>query len=151
MKGISAFVATILLVGFTVAVGAIISAWFLTYTRTTTGGVSAATACAAGMLDVSVPFINSTTRNITTILIRNRGTTSITITNITVSCGTISNTTSSNILLISGNQTLQTIILPSTQTPCSTDYTNINVLVSATCTDGGALTGGCTGIGCKFY
>ncbi|MEM5880620.1 MAG: hypothetical protein QXW01_02145 [Candidatus Aenigmatarchaeota archaeon] len=150
MKAISAFVATILLVGFTVAVGAIISTWFLTYTRTTTAGVGSATACAAGTLDVTVPFINSTTGNITTILIRNRGTTNVTVTTLSVSCGAVTNTTSTNLLLVPGNQTLQTIILQSTQTPCSSDYTNINVLVSGNCVGGGTISGGCSGIGCRL-
>ncbi|MEM0333324.1 MAG: hypothetical protein QXX30_02565 [Candidatus Aenigmatarchaeota archaeon] len=150
MKAISAFVATILLVGFTVAVGAIISTWFLTYTRTTTAGVGSATACAAGMLDVVVPFINTTTGNITTILIRNRGTVDINVTSVSVSCGTVTNTTSTNLILISGNQTSQTILLQSTQRPCSSDYSNINVLVTANCLGGGTITGGCSGIGCRL-
>ncbi|MEM5816212.1 MAG: archaellin/type IV pilin N-terminal domain-containing protein, partial [Candidatus Aenigmatarchaeota archaeon] len=90
MKAISAFVATILLVGFTVAVGAIISTWFLTYTRTTTAGVGSATACAAGMLDVFIPSI-STNGDQVIIQTLNRG--SVDLKNVTISviCGTASN------------------------------------------------------------
>ncbi|MEM7821409.1 MAG: archaellin/type IV pilin N-terminal domain-containing protein [Candidatus Aenigmatarchaeota archaeon] len=43
MKGISAMIAVVLLIAFTVAVGGLISVWFTTFTRTTTSGVEAAT------------------------------------------------------------------------------------------------------------
>ena len=38
MKGISAMIATVLVVAFTVAVGAILATWFTSITRTTTAG-----------------------------------------------------------------------------------------------------------------
>jgi len=141
MKGISAFVATILLVGFTVAVGAIISAWFLTYTRTTTGGVSAATACAAGMLDVFIPSI-LTNGDQVVVQAFNKG--SITLSNIVISV--VCDTSSDSFViptLDKGSINTTTLSLSG----CS--YSNIVVSAIATCEGGGTISGGCTALGCR--
>ncbi|MEM5815357.1 MAG: hypothetical protein QXD89_02630 [Candidatus Aenigmatarchaeota archaeon] len=154
MKIISSFVATILLIGFTVAIGAIISSWLFSYTRTTTREVSSIT-CKSGsidLMDVSVLSIDPSTQNLTSILIRNRGKIPLYISSITVMCGSSFNITNlSDVVLSSASQLIFEIIIPSTQKPCALDYSNIGVLVAATCEGGGNVEGECSGVGCKLY
>jgi flagellin-like protein len=50
-KAISPMVATVLLIGFTIAVGAILSVWFTTFTRTQTATVSGEAGCSGEMLE----------------------------------------------------------------------------------------------------
>ncbi|MCS7093605.1 MAG: archaellin/type IV pilin N-terminal domain-containing protein [Candidatus Aenigmarchaeota archaeon] len=141
MKGISTFVATVLLIGFTVAVGAIISAWFLTYTRTTTAGVGTATACATGMLDVTVPMISDSSIVISSI---NRGNLALQNVTLNVICGGNIGT------ILIGSITPGSInVTTITLSGCLPDYSNIQISASATCVGGGITSGGCSRSGCR--
>ncbi|MEM5874951.1 MAG: hypothetical protein QXW01_02140 [Candidatus Aenigmatarchaeota archaeon] len=139
MKAISAFVATILLVGFTVAVGAIISTWFLTYTRTTTAGVGSATACAAGMLDVIVPSISV---NQVVIQTFNRG--NVDLNNVAISV--ICDTNSDNYVIPNLSKSS---INTTTLTLSGCNYSNVVVSAIATCEGGGTISGGCSASACR--
>ena len=75
MKAISPMIAVVLLLAFTVAVGGILSVWFTSFTRTTTGGVESATVnqtrCAGCYISVdsvstsSIIYSNPCTQSIT--------------------------------------------------------------------------------------
>jgi len=75
MKGISSFIAVVLLIAFTVAVGGILSVWFTGFTRTSTASVENATVdvtkCAGTYIDVLQVGTNS-------IIVANRGSQTIT-------------------------------------------------------------------------
>jgi flagellin-like protein len=74
MKGISAMIATVLLIAFTVAVGGILSVWFSSFTRTSTAQVENSsvdvTKCSSTYIDVTMVTSNG-------IVITNRGTQTI--------------------------------------------------------------------------
>ena len=75
MKGISAMIATVLLIAFTVAVGGILSVWFTSFTRTSTASVENAsvdqTKCSGTYIDIVLVDTNTT-------VIANRGSQTIT-------------------------------------------------------------------------
>jgi len=146
MKGISPMIATVLLIGFTVAVGAILAVWFSTYTKTQTSSVSGATACASTTLDVKVPVVTSSDA---TVLITNNGPATVNITSVTVTCGTSTNTTSSS-TGITGLTNLakgSSGTLKVTISGCTSS--NVAVDVHATCSGGGTTSGACPAGGCS--
>ena len=82
-KAISSFVAAVLLIGFTVAVGAILSVWFTTFTRTQTATVQAGAACVSVRLDVSAINLAD---GILTYTVTNSGPYNVDITTVAFSC-----------------------------------------------------------------
>ena len=82
-KGISTFVAAVLLIGFTVAVGAILSVWFTTFTKTQTATVQAGAACVSVRLDVSAINLAD---GILTYTVTNSGPYNVNITTVAFSC-----------------------------------------------------------------
>ena len=147
MKGISSFVATVLLIGFTVAVGAILSAWFMSYTRTTTAGVSSGTACASTRIDVHIPSIPNS--NTTLVLLRNLGPANVLSGNLTVICGTSSRIQSISSLPQGSQQVINVDFSTVAPNSCNTDYSNVQASFSGNCEGGGTIFGNCIKNGCK--
>jgi len=135
-KGISAFVATVLLVGFTVAVGVLLSVWFTTFTRTQTAGVEAGTACAANPLYVrAIGFDNG---NVTA-LITNGGSDSVNVTTLILTCGgSLVNTTNPNINIAPASQVTTWV---RGHTSCTRG--NIGIFITAACSRGGTTSTAC--------
>ena len=150
MKGISPMIATVLLIGFTVAVGAILAVWFSTYTKTQTSSVGSATACASTTLDVKVPAITSDGN--VTVLITNNGPSTVNITAVTVTCGANSHTDSNSVGLTGltnmAKGTSGTWKVDNTQVSGCTS-SNVAVDVHATCSGGGVTSGSCPAGGCS--
>jgi len=152
MKGISPMIATVLLVGFTVAVGAILSLWFSTYTKTQTATVGSATACASTTLDVKVPVVTASNA---TVLITNNGPATVNITSVTVTCGTssITNSSATGLIDTSNNLNLTYIAKGESRTWKVTisgcTASNVAVDVHAACEGGGITSGGCPAGGCS--
>jgi len=88
MKGISPMVATVLLLAFTIAVGGIISVWLTGMTRTQTAGVTTSAQCASTRLDVTAKPYSAGGLIIT---YTNLGPEVVYPKNITVTCGTVTN------------------------------------------------------------
>ncbi len=63
-KGVSALIASVLLIAFTVSVAMIIMGWFSSFTRTTTenisGGTQSAVACSSGVVQIDKIYIITT-------------------------------------------------------------------------------------------
>jgi len=91
MKGISAMVATVLLLAFTVAVGGIVSVWLTGMTRTQTAGVTTAAQCASTRFDMTADLFGNTTGGLI-IKYTNLGPEVVYPKNITVTCGAITGT-----------------------------------------------------------
>jgi flagellin-like protein len=137
-KGISSFVATVLLIGFTVAVGAILSVWFTTFTRTQTAAVQSGAACTSNPLYVRAIGLDSN-NNILTLLVNNGGSDSVTITSAVVTCGgALVNTTNPNLPVSSNSQNTTTIKVTS-----SCAQTNLGVSLTAVCGKGGTTSTAC--------
>jgi len=135
-KGISPFVASILLIGFTVAVGAILSVWFTTFTRTQTAGVEAGAACASNLIYIRAIGIDN--GNVTTLII-NGGSDTVTISTLILSCGGSQvNTTNPNLTLSPANQTTLWI-----RGNIACTRNNVGIYISATCSKGGTVSTGC--------
>lgn len=148
MKGISPMIATVLLIGFTVAVGAILSVWFSTYTKTQTAGVSSATACASTTLDVKVPAVTSDGN--VTVLITNNGPSTVNITSVTVTCGANTLTNSNPIGLTGLTNMKPGTSNTTTVTLSGCTSANVAVDVRAACEGGGVTSGGCPAGGCSY-
>jgi len=135
-KGISSFVAAVLLIGFTVAVGAILSLWFTTFTRTQTAGVEAGTACASNPLYVrAIGFDNG---NVTA-LITNGGTDSVTVSTLILSCGgNPVNTTNPNLGIAPASQATIWI-----KGDSSCTRNNAGIFITARCDKGGTTSTAC--------
>ena len=148
-KAISSFVATVLLIGFTVAVGAILSVWFTTFTRTQTAAVQAGAACSAGVIKIFSNVSNTPTSAIRVFLTNTRNDMNITVNDITVACGS-SYSTQTNpktpifIMAASTNYTDVTGI-----SDCTSSNTEIRV--SGSCSTGGSFSAYCPIGGCGFY
>jgi archaellum component FlaF (FlaF/FlaG flagellin family) len=137
-KGISSFVAVVLLIGFTVAVGAILSVWFTTFTRMQTAAVQAGAACAA--VSLYVRAIGLTSDNVT-LLVSNGGSDSVIVTSTIVTCGGVqANLTNPNLYVATNSQNITTITLPSGT--CT--QTNLGISLTAMCIKGGTTSTGCS-------
>jgi len=135
-KGISPFIATILLIGFTVAVGAILSVWFTTFTRTQTVGIQAGAACITNKIDVKVLGIGD---NTTTLLIQNSGPDSVRVTSIIMTCGgVIVNSTNLNLSISPNSQEITSVI-----GTAACNAGNIGLDVLAVCGRGGTTSAQC--------
>jgi archaellum component FlaG (FlaF/FlaG flagellin family) len=135
-KAISSFVATVLLIGFTVAVGAILSVWFTTFTRTQTTAVQSGAACASNPLYVRAIGLSGGTL---TLLVSNSGSDSVTITSAVVTCGgALVNSTNPNLPVSSNSQNTTTITGLSGCT-----QSNLGVILTAVCGRGGTTSTAC--------
>jgi len=135
-KGISPFVATILLIGFTVSVGAILSVWFTTFTRTQTATVEAGAACVANPIYVRAISLTDDTL---TLLISNAGPDSVTVTSLIVTCGgNLASSTNPNLSIPANSQ-------DTTSVPGLSGCTqgNLGVSLTALCTRGGTTSAEC--------
>jgi archaellum component FlaG (FlaF/FlaG flagellin family) len=132
-------VATVLLIGFTVAVGAILSVWFTTFTRTQTTAVQSGVACTSNPLYVKAIGLDSST-NTLTLLVSNGGSDSVTVTSAVVTCGgALVNSTNLNLPVSSNSQNTTTIIVTS-----SCAQTNLGVSLTAVCGKGGTTSTACS-------
>ena len=137
-KAISSFVATVLLIGFTVAVGAILSVWFTTFTKTQTAAVQSGVACTSNPLYVKAIGLDSNT-NTLILLVSNGGSDSVTITSAVVTCGgALVNSTNPNLPINSNSQNITTIKVTS-----SCAQTNLGVSLTAVCGKGGTTSTAC--------
>jgi len=147
-KGISPFIATILLIGFTVAVGAILSVWFTTFTRTQTTGITGAAECHAGILKI---FSNATTTgsNALRVYVRNlRNDINVTVNSVVVACGTSTSSSASPIpFVVLGGQTNHTDVTG--LSGCTISNTRIEVI--GNCTTGGSFVANCPVGLCGVY
>jgi len=147
-KGISPFVAAVLLIGFTVAVGAILSVWFTTFTRTQTTAITGSTGCNAGNVKI---FSNVTTigSDAVRVYVTNlRSDTSIIITGISVTCGTSTNSTASPLpLIVNAGQTNSSDV--GGLSGCTISNTQIGI--TGSCSTGGAFFASCPAGGCGLY
>jgi flagellin-like protein len=139
-KGISSFVATVLLIGFTVAVGAILSVWFTTFTRTQTAAVQSGTACVSNMLYLRAL---SSTNNSVDLLLSNNGADTVTVNSVIITCSgnLISNGTlnpSSPTISPGSSQRITAY----TSSACS-NQNDIGIIVQASCSKGGTTTTQC--------
>jgi len=139
-KGISSFVATVLLIGFTVAVGAILSVWFTTFTRTQTAAVQSGAACVSNMLYLRAL---SNTTNSVDLLLSNNGADTVTVNSVIVTCSgnLISNGTlnpSSPTISPGSSQRITAY----TSSACSSQN-NIGIIVQSSCSKGGTTTTQC--------
>jgi len=136
-KGISAFIATVLLIGFTVAVGAILSVWFTTFTRTQTTAVQAGAACVANPVYVRALSLTDGTL---TLLINNAGPDSVTVTSLIVTCdGKIAASQNPGLSIDANSQTTTDVTL--TLTDCTQG--NLGVSLTALCSRGGTTSAEC--------
>jgi len=136
MKAISPMIATVLLIGFTIAVGAILSLWFTTFTRTQTTAVGAGAACASNPVYVRAIGLSS---NTLTLLVSNGGPDSVTVTSAVVTCGgNLVNSTNPNLFVASNSQNTTSILVTEA---CSTS--NIGVSTVAACSRGGTTSTAC--------
>jgi FlaG/FlaF family flagellin (archaellin) len=140
-------IATVLLIGFTIAVGAILSVWFTTFTRTQTAAVSGAAGCVANPVDVSALDLSN---GILTYLLINRGTHPVNFTSATFSCDKGSWTNSSLSYVVSAGS--QLIVKENTiaQVGGCTDKTKVSITVYGYCTDVGGVTQGACPVGTCF-
>jgi flagellin-like protein len=135
-KAISPMVATVLLIGFTIAVGALLSVWFTTFTRTQTATVGAGATCASNPIYVRAIGLSGTTL---TLLVSNSGPDSVTVTSAVVTCGgSLVNSTNPTLWVASNSQNSTTILVTGT---CNTG--NIGVSITAACTKGGTTSTAC--------
>jgi flagellin-like protein len=145
MKAISPMIATVLLIGFTIAVGAILSLWFTTFTRTQTTAVSGAAGCAANPIDVTLVYLN-TNNGLLSYSIRNLGTHPVNVTSAVFSCDTgnwANSTLSARIDAGSSVVLTENTTAGSPGGKC-TKPSSVGIQVSGYCIDvGGVTQGGC--------
>ncbi|MGC9059300.1 MAG: archaellin/type IV pilin N-terminal domain-containing protein [Candidatus Aenigmatarchaeota archaeon] len=147
-KAISPMVATVLLIGFTIAVGAILSVWFTSFTRTQTATVSGTAGCSGA--DVRV-FSNVTTTNTNAVrvFISNlRSDINITVNSVVVSCGTSGPFSASGLPKTIGASLTDSIDIGSLS-GCIIGNTKITVV--GNCSTGGSFTSGCVEGTCGLY
>jgi flagellin-like protein len=136
MKAISPMVATVLLVGFTIAVGAILSLWFTTFTRTQTTAVGAGAACASNPVYVRAIGLSGGSLSL---LVTNGGSDNVTVTSIIVTCGgNLVSSLTPNLLVTSNNQSATTITGLSGCT-----QSNLGISLTAVCGKGGTTSTAC--------
>jgi flagellin-like protein len=147
-KAISPMVATVLLIGFTIAVGALLSVWFTTFTRTQTTSITGSAACHAGNVKI---FSNVTTTGSSAVRVyvtNLRGDMSITVTGIMVSCGTSSSSSATSLpLTINAGQTGYSDV--SGLSGCTSSNTRIDI--TGNCSTGGSFLASCPTGGCGVY
>ena len=132
MKGISPMIATVLLLAFTIAVGGIISVWLTGMTRTQTAGVTTAAQCASTRLDVSAAITNAVSANSNVqVTYTNLGPEIIYPMNVTLTCGTATNTTFASEVGSALNVGFSNQKSMNVSAPCGTG--NISVKVTAKC------------------
>jgi len=146
-KGISPFMATILLIGFTIAVGAILSVWFTTFTRTQTATVQAGAACHAGVASVFSNVTSSPTNAVRVFVSNKRDDMTLNITSVIVSCGAAYSTTAEPLPLIVGEGSTNYTDVKGL-TGCTTSNTEIRV--TGSCSTGGSFQAGCATGTCGF-
>ena len=137
-KGISSFVATVLLIGFTVAVGAILSVWFTTFTRTQTTTVQAGAACAAVSLYVRAIGLSD---NNLTLLVSNSGPDDVRVTSAIVTCGGSLASNTNPDLPVASNSLNTTTITLSQDANCNRN--NLGISLTAVCSRGGTTSTAC--------
>jgi flagellin-like protein len=139
-KAISPMVATVLLIGFTIAVGALLSVWFTTFTRTQTATVSGAAGCASNPIDVKGLSLSG---GILNYMVINSGTYSVNVTSVSFSCdaGSWTNSTLAQVISPGSSVVLteNTTNATATKNGCTnTNKVAINVL--AKCVEVGGTT-----------
>ena len=150
-KAISSFVATVLLIGFTVAVGAILSVWFTTFTRTQTAAVQSGAACTSIILQVSA--INLNDNGILVYRVTNPGSYKVNITSVTFSCDTgawvnTTYSTSPTTIDVSSSVVLVENTSAGAGSKC-TDKQKVSIKVSGRCLEiGGTTEGDCPAAAC---
>ena len=132
-KGLSPMIATVLLIGFTVAVGAILSVWFTTFTKTQTSGVAGIGACAINPVDIEAMDLSN---GVLTYRVINRGIHPINFTNAIFSCDTGSWMNTSFSVLLQGNsmEFLKENTTQGAGNPC-TDRLKVEIILYGYCTD----------------
>ena len=148
-KGISAFIASVLLIGFTVAVGAILSVWFTAFTRTQTATVEAGTACLSTNVKI---FSNVSTvpTNATRVYVTNlRSDMNITVTSVIVSCVKYNSTANPITLTVQPGQTGYTDV-GGAESGLSCTTNNIRINIMGNCSTGGTFIAECLGIACRL-
>jgi flagellin-like protein len=148
MKAISPMVATVLLVGFTIAVGAILSLWFTTFTRTQTATITSSAACHGGNVKV---FSNVTTMSsgaVKVFVTNLRSDMNITVNGILVSCGTSFSSSATPLPLIV-NAGLTNSSDVSGLSGCTISNTRIEI--TGNCSTGGSFIASCPPGGCGVY
>ena len=149
-KAISSFVATVLLIGFTVAVGAILSVWFTTFTRTQTATVQAGAACTSIILQVSAINLND---GILVYRVTNPGPYKVNITSVIFSCDAgswVNNTYSTSPTTIDASSSVVLVENTSAgaRSEC-TDKQTVSIKVSGRCLEiGGTTEGDCPAPAC---
>jgi len=145
-KGISSFVAAVLLIGFTVAVGAILSLWFTTFTRTQTAGIQTSAACHAGNIRLFSNLGNSPTNTVWVYVTNLRSDMDITVNSVSVTCGASSNTISTP-FIVKAAQTNRTQVTGLSGCTIS----NGAIYIVANCSTGGSFTASCAPGTCGLY
>jgi len=145
-KGISPFIATILLIGFTVAVGAILSVWFATFTRTQTTMIQTSAACYAGNIRLFSNLGGSPASAVWVYVTNLRSDMDITVNSVSVACGTSSNT-NTTAFIVKAAQTNGTYV--SGLSGCT--ISNGAIYIVANCSTGGIFTASCAPGTCGLY
>jgi flagellin-like protein len=148
-KAISPMIATVLLIGFTIAVGAILSVWFTTFTRTQTTAVGAGATCHGANVRVfsNVTITPTPTNGALKIYVQNlKNDVSITVNTIYVTCGSTAITLTTTFPIPGGaiNSTDVTGL-----SGCALSNTTITVV--GTCSSGGSFTSSCPTGGCGLF
>jgi len=148
-KAISPMVATVLLIGFTIAVGAILSVWFTSFTRTQTTGITGGASCHGGNVKVFSNLTSSiTSANALRVFISNlRSDINITVNSVVVYCGT--NPSSASGLPKTIGASLTDYVDVSGLSGCNIGNTKITVV--GNCSTGGSFTSGCVEGTCGLY
>jgi len=145
-KGISPFVASILLIGFTVAVGAILSVWFTTFTRTQTASIGVSPVCHGGNIKIFSNLGSSPTSAVWVYVTNLRSDTDVTVNSVTVACGT-SSSTNSTAFIVKPGQTNSTYV--SGLSGCT--ISNGAIYITANCSIGGVFSASCVPGTCGLY
>jgi flagellin-like protein len=148
MKAISPMIATVLLIGFTIAVGAILSLWFTTFTRTQTATITGSAACHAGNVKIMTNATTTASSAIRVFVTNLRSDMNITINSITVVCnGSISSNASTMPLFILAGRTNSSDV--SGLSGCTS--ANVRVDVMGICGTGGSFLATCPRGTCGVY
>jgi archaellum component FlaF (FlaF/FlaG flagellin family) len=138
-------VATVLLIGFTIAVGAILSVWFTTFTRTQTAGITGSAACHGGNVRV-YSNVSSTASNAVRVFITNlRSDMSLNINGIAVACESSTQSASGSPLKSVGPAGTESYDV-SGLSGCT--ISNTAITVSGNCSTGGSFTASCPAGAC---
>jgi len=149
-KAISSFVAAVLLIGFTVAVGAILSVWFTTFTRTQTTAVQAGAACQGTNVKV-FSDVSTTPTNITRVYVTNlRSDMDITVTSVIVNCAKYNSTANPIPFTVLPGQTNYTDV-GGAESGLSCTTSNIRISIMGNCSTGGTFIAECLGSACGLY